>query len=493
MLFNHGEWWKTWEIKIQVVDRIIEASTTNRIMRLLPIFYLYALYLLPQLKSKNVEKLIDMTMIRYKSVVGVQEGHQFTALCNVSKVTSESGTFDIEWERTTDGYTLERVLHHSFSPNEEVVQYLTERVKARVRNSYLNATVSILNINPAILEDSGKYFCSVNGVKSLAITLFVCIPFKDIFIDYEPKEVVEGTEVSINCAAKKGYPEPYVQWIAGGNDISQKAVTIVEKLSNDTFDVKSSLVVSVKRGVKYACSIWNKYIENLLVDWVLPLPSATVYTPYKDIIGMVGNNVELICDVSIPENDPVTIAELGFYWVNKDPNSKEHLVYSFINEEENLVDQDPRYVNRAFLYWEDFLHGSPDLKIQNVSIEDMGEYICRVKNKETLIGEDLLELRVAAPYSDPVITYGKHNTNNFRNVFLICQTEGGFPLGNIRWLASNGKDLTSRSTTVIKVVNGSFKFRSGLHVSVAEGTRFSCDISNPWLSDKPSSTITFIS
>eukprot|EP00061_Rhincodon_typus_P007530 g29304.t1 len=216
----------------------------------------------------------------------------------------------------------------------------------------------------------------------------------------------------------------------------------MEKLPDKTLDIKSSLVVSAKKGVKYICSIWNKYIENLLVDWVLPLPSVTVSTPYKNVVGLSGSSVELICDVSIPESDPITIADLGFYWLNKDSNSKEHLVYAFINKEENLTGQDPRFVDRAFLYWEDFLNGSPDLKIKDVTIEDMGEYICRVKRNEKIIDEDLLELRVAAPYSEPIITYGQHSAN-FRNVFLICKTEGGFPLGNISWLADNGKDITS--------------------------------------------------
>ncbi|GCB65446.1 hypothetical protein scyTo_0009958 [Scyliorhinus torazame] len=480
------------EGKVQVADRIIKAITIDRIMRLLPIIYLHALYLLLHFQSRKMEKLRDLIMIRHESIVGVEEGHQFTASCRFSDIISKSGSFDIEWERTKEGHTLERLLHHSISPNEETVQYLSEKVKTRVHGSYLNASFSNLNLNPTLLEDSGKYFCYVNGLKSLTITLFVCIPFKDIFVDYEPKEVVEGTKVSIYCAAKEGFPEPLVQWIAAGEDITKEAITVTEILPGKIFDVKSSVVVTVKKGVKYICSIWNKHIENLLVDWVLPLPGVTVSTPYKNIVGIAGSSVELICDVSIPESDPVTIAELGFYWVNMDPNSKEHLIYSFVNEEENLDGQDLRYENRAFLYWEDFLEGSPDLKIKDVSIEDMGVYICRVTKREKLIGEDLLELRVAAPYSNPVITYGQHATN-FRNVFLICQTKGGFPLGNISWLADNGNDITARSKTNAKLSDGYFDFRSGLHVSVAEGTRFTCVISNPWLPDKSSSTVTFIS
>ncbi|XP_072442342.1 butyrophilin-like protein 2 [Chiloscyllium punctatum] len=455
-------------------------------MRLLLIFYL-----LLQFQNTRMETLKDLIIVRHESVVGVKEGHRFTAFCRLSNIVSESGTFDIEWERTTNGHTLERVLHHSLTPNEEVVQYLSEKVKTRVRESYLNASFSILRLNPTLLEDSGKYFCSVNGLKSLTITLVVCVPFKDIFVDYEPKEVVEGSRVSINCAAKKGFPEPLVQWIAADDDITKEAITVMEKLPDKTFGIKSSLVVNVKKGVKYICSIWNKYIENLLVDWVLPLPGVTVATPYKNMVGLAGSSVELICDVSIPENDPVTIANLGFYWVKKNSNSKEHLVYAFINEEEDLASQDPRFVDRAFLYWEDFLNGSPDLKIKDVTIEDMGEYICRVKRNDKIIDEDLLELRVAAPYSEPIITYGQHSSN-FRNVFLICTTKGGFPLGNISWLADNGKDITSRAKTVIKLSDRYFDFRSGLHVSVAEGTRFTCAISNPWLPDKSSSTVTFI-
>ncbi|XP_069774615.1 CD276 antigen-like [Narcine bancroftii] len=478
-----------WEVKILMVDRLTDAKIP-KIMRPLSIIYLYALYQLSWLGTTRMKVLNPLPKSKQSSV-GVQVGQQFTAMCNLSRVKSESGSFNVEWERTIDGYTLERVLHHIITPNEEVFQYLTEKLKARVHGSYLNASISVLKIKPALLEDSGKYFCSINGVKSLTITLFVCKPFKDMFMDYKPKEV-EGAKVSINCAAKEGYPEPDVHWIAAGNDISQNAITMMKKLPNKTYQVKSSVVVSAQKGVRYVCSIWNKYIENLLVDWVLPLPGIKVSIPYKEVTGIAGNSVELICEVFIPERDHVSIAELGLYWFNKDSNSKEHLVYSFVNEEENLIGQHPRYENRAFLYWEDFLRGSPDLKIKNVSIADMGEYICRVKDKETIIGEDILELRVAAPYSDPVMTYRRNNTTSFQDVFLICHTKGGFPLGSVTWLSSNGKDLTSRSKTVMNLSNGYFSFKSGLHVSVTEGTRFTCVISNPWLADNVSSTVTFI-
>ncbi|XP_078281554.1 CD276 antigen-like [Rhinoraja longicauda] len=461
-------------------------------MRPLPVFHLYVLYHLSWLRSTKMNVVYPLPKSKHQSVVGVQKGQPFTASCNLNKIRSESGSFDVEWERTTDGYTLERILHHSYSPNEQLVQFLTENVKARVRESYLNSSFSILKINPTLLEDSGKYFCSINGVKSLIITLFVCIPFKDMFLDYEPKNVKEGTKVSITCTAKEGYPEPYIRWIASGNDISQKAITVMEKLPNKTFDVKSSVVVSVQKGERYVCSIWNKYIENLLIDWVLPLPSVKVLTPYKDIIGIAGNSVELICNVSVPDKEQISMADLGFYWFNKDPNSREHLVYSFVNEEEKLIGQHPRYVNRVFLYWEDFLQGSPDLKIKNISIEDMGEYICRVKDNGKLIGEDLLELRVAAPYSDPVITYKVNKTTNFQDIFLLCHSHGGFPLGSIRWLSSNGSDITSRAKTVMNLANGYFNFNSGIHISIEEGTRYTCVISNPWLADNVSSTVTFV-
>uniref|UniRef100_A0A4W3GWH5 Ig-like domain-containing protein n=1 Tax=Callorhinchus milii TaxID=7868 RepID=A0A4W3GWH5_CALMI len=249
----------------------------------------------------------------------------------------------------------------------------------RLHGSFLNSTVSILNIDSTAIEDTGKYICYVNGIKRRAFTFFVCVPFSKIVMGFEPEKPVEGDHIQITCQAGTGFPKPLVQWLAAGNDITHKANIMMGNSIDHKILVRTSVMVKAKRGVRYTCSIWNKYIENLLVDWVVPVPGITVQTPIKDILGIRGKSVLLICDIDIPSNDPVTIAELGFYWVNRDLNMTERLAYSFVNEKQHLEEQDPMFAGRASLSWENFLRGSADLKLANVSIDDMGDYICRVK------------------------------------------------------------------------------------------------------------------
>eukprot|EP00062_Callorhinchus_milii_P016551 gi/632968132/ref/XP_007900360.1/ PREDICTED: uncharacterized protein LOC103184258 [Callorhinchus milii] len=425
--------------------------------------------------------------------MGILEGSKLQAACDFSQVKSATGVFEIEWERSFGNEGMERVLHHSISPNEETVQYLSERIKPRLHGSFLNSTVSILNIDSTAIEDTGKYICYVNGIKRRAFTFFVCVPFSKIVMGFEPEKPVEGDHIQITCQAGTGFPKPLVQWLAAGNDITHKANIMMGNSIDHKILVRTSVMVKAKRGVRYTCSIWNKYIENLLVDWVVPVPGITVQTPIKDILGIRGKSVLLICDIDIPSNDPVTIAELGFYWVNRDLNMTERLAYSFVNEKQHLEEQDPMFAGRASLSWENFLRGSADLKLANVSIDDMGDYICRVKKGNELMGEAFLELRVASPYSKPTIKYSTDpEVQEHSNVLLTCYTEGGFPLGSIRWLSNNDKDVTSHSRTSIKLTNGHFDISSDLTVSVSQGTHFTCTISNPWLEVQPSSTLFFV-
>ena len=78
------------------------------------------------------------------------------------------------------------------------------------------------------------------------------------------------------------------------------------------------------------------------------------------------------------------------------------VVHSFYYNRDQLKRQSPHYVNRTSLYHSEMQKGNASLRLENVTIEDRGEYICYVRSQ---LGSErkIFPLKVAGNYNQYVL------------------------------------------------------------------------------------------
>ncbi|XP_011472152.1 uncharacterized protein LOC101156630 isoform X1 [Oryzias latipes] len=136
------------------------------------------------------------------------------------------------------------------------------------------------------------------------------------------------------------------------------------------------------------------------------------------------------------------------------------------NEEALLVFEDTvKKQVQGFRFVEPFwITNNPDLSmlINNTKMEDEGEYLCTVVT-DAGEGEKITQLKVKARYNQPTIKQTKKTKTSNVASYLICESFGGYPEGELRWFDEHDKDWTKSSNmTVKKTDNGLFKLSSWL-------------------------------
>ncbi|XP_031436181.2 butyrophilin-like protein 8 isoform X2 [Clupea harengus] len=117
------------------------------------------------------------------------------------------------------------------------------------------------------------------------------------------------------------------------------------------------------------------------------------------------------------------------------------VVHSFYYNRDQLKRQSPHYVKRTSLYQSEMQKGNASLRLENVTIEDRGEYICSVSSQ---LGSERksFPLKVAALYSEPVLQFSVQPGS----VTVLLTSGGGFPAPTLSWLQDH-EDLTNSTET----------------------------------------------
>ncbi|XP_031436368.1 butyrophilin subfamily 1 member A1-like [Clupea harengus] len=117
------------------------------------------------------------------------------------------------------------------------------------------------------------------------------------------------------------------------------------------------------------------------------------------------------------------------------------VVHSFYLNRDQLKHQNPHYVKRTSLYQSEMQKGNASLRLENVTIEDRGEYICYVRSQ---LGSErkIFPLKVAALYSEPVLQFSVQPGS----VTVLLTSGGGFPAPTLSWLQDH-EDLTNSTET----------------------------------------------
>ncbi|XP_051801466.1 uncharacterized protein zgc:174863 isoform X2 [Acanthochromis polyacanthus] len=111
------------------------------------------------------------------------------------------------------------------------------------------------------------------------------------------------------------------------------------------------------------------------------------------------------------------------------------------------------------------------LLIAETKVADDGDYTCMVITDS---GDDssLTSLNVKATYRDPTVHSIPEKISEDANNDLICNADGGYPKGQLRWFDEHNEEWTkSAEMDVRKTDNGLFQLSSTL--TLLKGSRFS--------------------
>lgn len=117
------------------------------------------------------------------------------------------------------------------------------------------------------------------------------------------------------------------------------------------------------------------------------------------------------------------------------------------------------------------------LLITNTAVEHQGVYTCMVMT-DSGDGKSSISLKVTAKYNKPTLRSDPEKITPNTDVTLTCDSEGGYPKGELRWFDEHNK--TKNSQTEAKLTeNGLFHLSSKLtleHGSI--GSKYTCRVFN---------------
>ncbi|TNN48504.1 CD276 antigen [Liparis tanakae] len=119
------------------------------------------------------------------------------------------------------------------------------------------------------------------------------------------------------------------------------------------------------------------------------------------------------------------------------------------------------------------------LLIANTTVKDVGQYTCDVM---TTAGNNVeaISFKVTAKYSNPTIVSSPKAFAPKTDGTLTCESNGGYPKGQLRWFDEDNKELTSDAPTEAKQTDGGlFQLSSRLVVGKESSvSKYICGVFN---------------
>ncbi|XP_072526074.1 butyrophilin subfamily 1 member A1-like [Salminus brasiliensis] len=223
-------------------------------------------------------------------------------------------------------------------------------------------------------------------------------------------------------------------------------------------------------------SLSSCLLEAMLMRWTWLAVSLSlcdgnglfsVVVPQAPVYSLLGSSVSLPCSLS-----PALNAQ-GFevLWYRPQESHTPVLFYKDQKIQENP--RDPRYQGRVSLFG-GLEQGNVSLKLENFSVADTGEYICRVEKTEEWFDEARVSLQVKVIGSVPVLSVVDAGGGQ---VNLSCHSPGWKPEPSLSWRDREGRNLKHPSKdTFFKDSEGLVNASSWLLVSPSDSQWFSCSV-----------------
>ncbi|XP_064487525.1 cell adhesion molecule Dscam2-like [Ornithodoros turicata] len=273
---------------------------------------------------------------------------------------------------------------------------------------------STLSIQNLVLENSGNYTCVVSnaaGTESYSDSLDIKAP--PVWVrEPEDTSVTAGQSTELQCESK-GHPTPTVTWkrIDG---------TTVTTLSGRTIKIASA---SKAHQATFSCLVTNGVGNDLHKTVRLSVKSAPKIIPFtfpKNLL--VGEHFSVACAIASGEKP------FRFVWLKDGTTLRPGKDVQIAGVSEY----------------------STTLAIQNLALENSGNYTCVVSNAAgTMSYSEALEIKAPPAWiqepKDTTVTAGQ-------SVELRCEGKG-FPRPTVTWRRTDGEQVVTLNGTTIKIAS----------------------------------------
>ncbi|XP_053902991.1 butyrophilin subfamily 1 member A1-like [Malaclemys terrapin pileata] len=225
-------------------------------------------------------------------------------------------------------------------------------------------------------------------------------------------------------------------------------------------------------------------LPNLIIFFIIyhihKLESAqfSVTGPGHPVTAIVGEATVLPCHLS-----PRMSAEnMEVRWFRSEFLSFVHL---YQHGKDQYGNQMPEYHGRTELLKAAITDGNVSLQILNIRRSDEGQYSCFVQDGP-FYEEALLELKIAALGSNPLISVESHQDGGIR---MVCQSAGWYPEPKVLWRDLSGQELPSLSEAKSLGDSGLFETENSIIIKEHSNQNLSCWIRNTFLNQEKESTV----
>ncbi|XP_065271440.1 butyrophilin subfamily 1 member A1-like [Emys orbicularis] len=204
----------------------------------------------------------------------------------------------------------------------------------------------------------------------------------------------------------------------------------------------------------------------------------SVTGPGHPVTAVVGEATVLPCHLS----PRMSAVNMEVRWFRSQFSAVVHL---YRDGQDQYREQMPDYHGKTELLKDGIMDGNVSLQILNIRRSDEGQYHCFVKD-DVFYEEAILELKVAALGSNPLISVESHQDGGIR---VVCQSAGWYPEPKVLWRDLSGQELPSLSEAKSLGDSGLFETENSIIIKERSNQNLSCWIRNTFLNQEKESTV----
>uniref|UniRef100_A0A087XMP4 Ig-like domain-containing protein n=1 Tax=Poecilia formosa TaxID=48698 RepID=A0A087XMP4_POEFO len=406
-----------------------------------------------------------LLFVSVKSPVSVQRGHTAILPCWLT-FSQSAEDMKVHWYQGSDEYDPPILLYKArafdfSSQKPSFAGRVSFGLKEETSGGLKAGDVS-LKLENVTIEDVGKYTCYVSSSDdddSASISLSVTETGRSPLLSAVMRD---HKKVNMSCQSDGWHPKPELSWSDSKTALTPADV-MFSKNSAGFYSVHSWVLVSSPFEVSCSVGLFNEEpketrmrLENpsSLEDGQLKMFSETFTVSIKSPVSVQrGHTAILPCWLTFSES----AEDMEVHWYQR---SDEYDTPVLLYKERafDYSSQKASYAGRVSLGLKEetsggLKAGDVSLKLENVTIEDAGKYICLVSSFDDY-DSATISLSVTETGHQPLLSAVMKDDNK---VNVSCQSDGWYPKPELSW---------SDSKTALTPANVSFSKNSAGFYSV---------------------------
>ncbi|XP_045128409.1 hemicentin-1-like isoform X1 [Portunus trituberculatus] len=345
-----------------------------------------------------------------EEVADVREGQDVTLKCRLNNPTLLSTGGQIYWMRQRNGEKDNVAI--ADTPLDW--NYKVDLVPNEGRYD--------LTISHATYErDNGMFVCRFkeagtgSDLHTTTVNLTVLIPPGSPRIDPETPTATEGQPIDLECSSQGGSPDPQIIWYRSGSD--QKLQSVLKPGGGRDFATTSVLTINPGKdddGAQYRCVIWNRALTD-------------------------SEKMEAVVTLSVNYYPRITIGPENPLRVELDQTAV--LTCS--------ADAKPPVSNVRWTRGGRFIGTVSNLKIERVSLDDAGRYVCQADNGLGRLREAEVTLDVL--YGPRVSVISSKDVDEREDVIISCNVTANPAPVTIEWLKEGDDSFRQNGIDILRL------------------------------------------